>query len=197
VFETFLRRKVEENGNWQTLAWSRLLDRGVTAGLIDEWIAKISAAAPVFLNHLRDVRLWLGEGPHETRLLQSLASDLKAYEMVGKISEAIKVLRSIDVDLVEDVAEDSDNEMDEGPSSEEMTATFLEALRRLLEQKPPRLFETWDDVDDELRALDAPVALIQWVATQRLATMEDRRKTRDAEIAAEDQSALVGWTGPR
>lgn len=195
VFETFLRRKVEENGNWRTLAWNRLLDRGVTVGLIEEWIAKISAAAPVFLDHLRDVRLWLGKGPHENRLLESLASDLKAYEMVEKTSELIKALRSIDVDRFGDVAEDGDNEAD-GPSPDEMIVTFLEALRRFLQQEPARLFETWDDVASKLRALDAPKALIGWAETQRLSILEGRRETRDAEISAGDQSVLVGWTGP-
>lgn len=197
VFEAFLRRKVEENGNWRTLAWNRLLDRGVTVGLIDEWVAKISAAAPVFLDHLRDVRLWLGEGPHETRLLGSLASDLKAYQMVKRISELIKGLRSVDAARSGDVAENGDNDIDEGPTPEAMVDALLEALRLVLEQEPPRLFETWDHVAATFRALDAPGAFIEWVGTQRLGILNDRREASRGEIASEDQSVLVGWTGPR
>lgn len=193
VFEIFLRRKVEENGNWRTLAWNRLLDRGVTVGLIDEWIAKISVAAPVFLDQLGDIRLWLGKGPHETRLLKSLTADLKAYENVAEILELINMFTSTDVDLVEDVAENDD----EAPSPVEMVATLFEALQLVLEQDPPRLFKTWDHVTTRLRALNAPDALIEWAGTQRLHTLDARRKTRKAEIVAEDQSVLVGWTGPR
>ncbi|WP_390891233.1 nSTAND3 domain-containing NTPase [Rhizobium leguminosarum] len=197
VFEIFLRCKVKENGNWRTLAWNRLLDRGVPAGLIDEWVTKISAAAPMFLDHLGDVRLWLGKGPHGTRLLKRLTGDLRAYETVANISELIKVLTSINVDLVEDVAENGDDEVDEGPSSEEMVATFFDALRLVLEREPPRLFKTWDYVTARLRALNAPDALIEWVGAQRLHTLDARHKTRNADIVAEDPSVLVGWTGPR
>lgn len=195
VFESFLRRKVEENGNWRTLAWNRLLDRGVTIGLIDKWVAQIADAAPVFLDHLRDVRLWLGKGPHETRLLESLANDLKAYKMVGNTLELIKARRSFDNELFKDVAEDGGH--DEGSSREKMVAMLLQALRLVLEKEPPRLFGTWDHVAAELRAVDAAEAIIEWVGTQRHCTLDDRRQMRDAEIAAEDQSVLVGWKGPR
>ncbi|ULR43402.1 hypothetical protein [Rhizobium sp. K102] len=151
----------------------------------------------MFLDHLGDVRLWLGKGPHGTRLLKSLTGDLKAYETVANISEIIKVLTSIDVDLVEDVAENGDDELDEGPSSEEMVATFFDALRLVLEREPPRLFKTWDYVATRLRALNAPDALIEWAGAQRLHTLDARHKTRNADIVAEDPSVLVGWTGPR
>ncbi|MBY5379342.1 hypothetical protein [Rhizobium leguminosarum] len=193
VFETFLRCKVRENGNWRTLAWNRLLDRGATVGLIDDWVAKISTAAPLFLDHLRDVRLWLGRGPHERRLLESLASDLKAYEVIANSSEAINVLLSIDINRFAD----GDKGIDVGPSTGQLAAKLLEVLQLVLEQNPPRLFQTWDDVAAKFGTLPASDAIVEWVEAQRLSALDVRQRTRKAQIVVEDQSMLVGWQGPR
>ncbi|MBP7705083.1 MAG: hypothetical protein KA105_07330 [Caulobacter sp.] len=190
VFRVFLRRKAEENGNWRKRAWNRLLDRGVAAGLIEGWIAEISAVAPVFLDHLRDVRLWLGEGDHEDRLIESLASDLQSYQTLGMVLEMVRFLKGMDPEIAKESGYGAQ-------SSEDMVVTLLAGLRLALEQAPPRLFETWDHVRDELRKVDAPSELMTWVDAQRMATLDDRQAARLGGMGTEDQSALVGWVGPR
>lgn len=195
VFSVFLRRKIEDNGNWRTLAWNRLLDRGVQAGLVDEWAAQISDAAPVFLDHLRDVRHWLGKGPHEDRLIEKLHNDVRVYRITKDIADLIGEIRGIDTDTIEGLSFERGSK---GPSPKEMVSDLIELLHRALEQMPPRLFGTLDYLADVLKDLDAGASPIDdWVAEQRRQILDERREPHHAEPGTDDRSELVGWAGPR
>lgn len=197
VFNTFLRRKMGETGNWQTQAWTVLIGRGTAAGLADGWFAQIAEAAPVFLDHLRDVHHWLGKGPHEERLLQELASDFDAYKLLHTANELATALRSLEVDLDLPEDQDEDDGMHGLPTPAEMLATFLRSVRTFLENHPPRLFGTWGDLRDDLRAMDAPEDLLAWLETKRLAALEIRSEERHSLLEGAGPSPLVGWVGPR
>lgn len=186
VFAVFLNRKISDNGNWQTPAWNCLLDRGMKAGLIDDWFVQISDAAPAFLDHLRDVRLWLGNGPHRDRLLAYLDTDVNAYRLVDAISRSVERCGQ------------SDNEVIEGLTKDRFISKSLEILQYIIDQDPPRLLGTWDYIAEELNkhnTLASPI--FEWVQNQRSQVLENHMGTHRLAIDMEDQSELVGWVGPR
>lgn len=195
VFAVFLSRKIGDNGNWLTPAWNCLLDRGVQTRPIDDWFMQISEAAPVFLDHLRDVRHWLGEGAHEDRLLESLGADVSAYRLAKTTAELVDSLSQIDSAAIEEFAKDG---AAHHQSKEQLISGLLEVVRRALDQEPPRLVGTWDDVAKTLRNLDvvAPTTL-EWIEKRRRQLLENRRGIHLLEMNMEDQSVLVGWIGPR
>ncbi len=194
VFAVFLNRKIGDNGNWRTTAWNCLLDRGVEAGLIDDWFVQIVDATPAFLDELRDIRLWLGKGAHEDRLFASLGADVRTYQLAKNVSELVDNLSQIVGGSIEDFTKEIGGD---GRSKEELISGLLEVLQRTLEQEPPRLFGTWDNVANNLKELDAAAfPIIDWVAKQRAQVLDDRREAKHSEIGDEDQSVLKGWIGP-
>ncbi len=201
VFTVFLRRKVGETGNWQTGAWTVLLDRGTAAGFAAAWFAQIAEAAPVFLDHLRDVRHWLGEGPHENRLLQELASDFDAYKLLHTAKELVAARRRLEgsVESPEDEGgeDGKDDEVEGLPTLAEALVTFLGSIKTFLEDHPPRLLGTWGDLRDDLKALDAPEELLGWLETKRLEVLELRSEELPGLLKEDRASPLVGWVGPR
>ena len=195
VFAVFLRRKIGDNGNWRTPAWNCLLDRGVEAGLIDDWIEQISNAAPVFLDDLRDVRLWLGKGTHEDRLIECLEDDIHAYRTVDLVAGIVGTLGEVNVAEVEAFTK---RKYGKGQSSEELVSAVLNFLQQTLKQNPPRLFGTWDYIARNLKELDTvPQAILDWVARKRLQVLDDRSKAQNLDSLDVDQSVLASWTGPR
>ena len=191
-FNTFLRRKKDENGNWCTQAWGRLLDRGTEADLIDRWFEEITAAAPLFLDHLRDIRLWLGTAPHATRLMETLADDVVAYELLDVIRQTGELAVTFDEDAVI-----FEGEAAEIPTPREQHALLIAALRLILERAPPRLFGTWGDVHDVLKQLDTPATVLEFVQAKRSEALDFRSASRHAARKAQDKLVLVGWLGPR
>ncbi len=196
-FETFLRRKTEENGNWCTRAWGRLLDRGVEADLIDTWFEEITSAAPLFLDHLRDVRHWLGEGPHAQRVFEALADDVNAYKLLDFIRQFDELVATFDKDveiLEGEAGEENDNEeAAEIRAPRETLALLIENLPALLERSPPRLFGTWDGVSYVLKQLKAPAAVLEFAQAKRIEALDSRY----AALEAQDPPVLMGWVGPR
>ncbi len=195
-FDTFLHQKTLENGNWRSIAWGRLLDRGVEAGLIDVWFQEIVSVAPFFLNHLRDIRFWLGEGPHAQRLVEALADDISAYKLLGNIRKFEELTT-----MFEEHAAIRDHEFDEDEEAEdkkystprEFLALLIERLPDLLEKAPPRLHGTWDDIRDALKQFEAPPSALEFALTKRKEVLESRYAARGSK----DPPVLAGWVGPR
>jgi Novel STAND NTPase 3 len=194
-FETFLHRKTEENGNWRTRAWVRLLDCGAEAGLIDAWFEEITSAAPLFLDHLRDIRYWLGEGPYGTRLLKALVNDVNAYRRL----DVIRQISELDVMISEDevVEDEADEETAETPTPRKILALSIESLRTTLERAPPCLFGTWDDVRNALKQYEAPPTVLEFVEEKRKEVLKSRSDFRYVSLSAHDPPDSMNWVGPR
>ena len=193
LFEIFLDRKIEENGNWRQRPWIRLLDRGEEAGFLDDWFDLIDPVAPAILHSLSDIRYWFGDGPHAERLMNRFRNDLLALLAVRAVLDFADVQRS----LLKGESVDDEDDAELGGNEKIITiAEMLKPLDLIADRTPPRLLETWRRMRDTMERFDGPADAVERMEAGRLKAIHDHFEERRAHLP-EDQSALVGWIGPR
>ena len=172
MLDILIRLKVGCTGNYLPEAWASVLAMAKDEGTRASWLDRMVLYVPAILDDLSDLEFWLSEEQDRREMLDRLKSDT----MVLQITK-------IDIQNV-DHAE-----------AREFEFNRIQVLKRLVQNKPPRLFNTCDRLVSWLETVDLPTKeLIEACQRQREVIFDERRRIEEEFDEAE--YSLCGWTRP-
>lgn len=183
TFERLLDFKVSHVGDWRQDAWLRLLARAAEAQMLDDFVARIDASLDGILEHLHDIKYWLGDGDLAMRVLRLLPDDVQG------ITRA-KDLRKVRTMMLEIQAESGEI------NQEILEKLFAELCSRevaALKLAPPRIFGSWNDIGIILKSVGASAEALSVIEAMRLKAIKRHHTVRDRYRGSPDPIELRGW----
>ena len=163
VFGLILRERVQWTGNLLANSWAELLSHGDQTQRMN-WLSQMAEAAPACVDDLGEAMKWLIREEDRIEFLRRLPSDTDALMLMRRLSDA----------------------------DESQHSAIVERLRNLLETTPPRLYGTYDTINETLRRHRiGDKALLDHIAALRRRCF-DERDSIDRQFTR-DYSLPEGW----
>jgi hypothetical protein len=131
-----LERKQRTSGEFMPKVWNALFELPVSDEVKSDWIERMAAIAPNALDSLGEYERWIPEA-HRQEFLSHFKEDINIRKLVYTLRQALN-----DIPVV-------------APIPENLSSSFVELLRRVIKEAPPRHWSTYDVVLSFLRSLDA------------------------------------------
>ncbi|MGR2682583.1 hypothetical protein [Chromobacterium haemolyticum] len=146
IFRVLMDRKLETNGWFMPEAWEELFKLAPDEATRSVWLEEMALHASKVLDNILEVRQWVPKG-YQTEFYKKL-NDFIYFLVLRKMDE---IFNEDEGDAGDEPGIGSDEDSEILKQGKLMVLEkFMEAMRKLLDQYPPKLLGTYEVIDRKL-----------------------------------------------
>jgi len=170
MLDTLIKLKTGWTGNFMPEVWTALLGLAANEDERLRWIKRMAAYAGAILDDLSDINLWLSEEKDVCLMFKELNYDFSIVKMADGILSRCNVGSEVD-------------------------SNFLKTLELLIQESPPRLFKTCDNLAYVMKRHNVLTPAIDVALQNCRNKLLEERESLKKSFDVPDQP-LAGWINP-